>query len=164
MSIVDDLMECAEYGVRRIYAADPKHELMAMFHCRPQSGPDLVIATPWRNEFEKVAVLAKLRTIFRERGIVAYASIGEAWCSMSTTIKPRPDGSIPRFYPGDPPSQQPDRFEVLMIMATDGTTVKSRAWRMKRDSRGRLLDLEPWGEDQPERAPSTRFERLLNED
>jgi hypothetical protein len=81
-------------------------EVQPMWIADTAGGKRMVIGAELRNKDD---VIAGLRELFREQRVVRYAAMMEAW--MVTL----PDHKMPV----SPPSEHPDRREILMIQAGD---------------------------------------------
>ena len=69
-----------------------------------------VYMTPFHGEFEKVLMLAKLRSMFAEHGIIRYAMVCESW-TVERHADALPDDRMP--------SECPDRKERLTVMGVE---------------------------------------------
>lgn len=95
-----------------------------------------LVGTPWRDEKEKYNAHLAMRDFVREREIVAYGFVVEAWLAT------RPPGWRPE--PGKPaprPAEDPNRREVVMAVATNGKTQRFRTWATRRDAAGKVSAL-----------------------
>ena len=136
--MVESLMERSETFVRATLLEDGKPDLPPMAAVVMEGGRVEVIAIPWNSADERGEVLAALRILFQKTNAIAYAIATEAW-------------SIRRDAPFKPGAEQPskakDRVEVVSIIAVDRESAKMRILEMKRNPKGRLIDLTPFGED-----------------
>lgn len=82
-----------------------------------------VCMTPWRSEAEKVAVLERLRSLFRDQGVVRYAHVSEAWTRSFTPeeMRVRGDREV---------SSYDDREERLFMLVVDADEGTWAAYRM----------------------------------
>jgi hypothetical protein len=99
--IIRSLCDEAERFCREFYREHD--ELDPMFLCAETTGKRFVVMVP------KLEGLEGLRQVFREKQVIAYCLITECWASGSAAEK------------HDRPCNQPDRQEVLTIVASDGT-------------------------------------------
>lgn len=97
-----------------------------------------IVACPWHNDIEKQLMLLAVKKRARESGAVALSFVTEAWVARRSRDKPQWDL---------PPSQDPQRREVVFAAATDGKTKASREWQIVRDKPGgRIVSLIDDGE------------------
>ena len=98
------------------------------------------VAVSWADDQQKAVGLARLRHHIHTSDVVAYAFAGEIWTSAAAdrAIDPAAGG----WRPDDRPSKQPDRQEMVQVFATDGVTVRSSWWEMRRDPGGVIQALE----------------------
>lgn len=73
-------------------------------------GQEGYIATPWKSSVEKPVYIAAIRQLFREKGIVAYTFVTEAWVA---TIDPRTQRDLMNVAPRD----RSDRLDTLIVMS-----------------------------------------------
>jgi alkylated DNA nucleotide flippase Atl1 len=95
-----------------------------------------ITATSWTDEREKATCVAMMRARMREEKIVAYSVVAEAWSAV------QPKG----WKVTDPhvrPSEDPQRVEIVLALATDGKETEWRRWRIERNATGRVVALEP---------------------
>jgi len=77
-----------------------------------------------------------LRAKMREWNTVAYSIVVEAWAAQQPKDWKIGDD------PGPRPAQRPERKEVVIAIASDGTEVVSRTWEIVRDWHERVIGLE----------------------
>lgn len=76
-----------------------------------KEGTPHIMITPWANEFEKSAVAAKLREVFKDLNIVRYVLASEVWClNVTEGVK---------YSPGESLEHHPDRHEAVTYTAED---------------------------------------------
>lgn len=90
-----------------------------------------VLAVETGSRYENISQYAKLRQLMRDCGTVAYAWASEAWQA------PGPPGT-PDFTP---PSQHPDRQELVITFASDGVNSLTRLFDIRRDYKGSVVAL-----------------------
>ncbi len=93
----------AEFAVKMF---EKEHHVAAMWIADTAAGKRMVFAAQMTH---KDALVASMRRLFKEHRVVRYAFMTEAWKVMV------PDGRLPAA----PPSEHPDRREILMIQAGD---------------------------------------------
>jgi hypothetical protein len=104
----------------------PADETLLGYFIFAGDGHTTVVHAPWENEQDKYALAAALREMLADpmgkHLVEAYAFITEAWA-----VKLDPD-TDPSLKGVPPPSQHPDREDVLNIWSTqrDGTTKMTR--------------------------------------
>lgn len=112
MTDLKELLKHGEKLSRRMLLVEGVEQLVPMFHLvAPEGGEDQVVGCSWRDPDEKYEQVARMKQLAHKMGAVAALFITEAWMSVQ---KPNVDL---RFI--DPPSQQPNREEVVMIIAID---------------------------------------------
>lgn len=85
-------------------------ELAPVFFVEDGNGDLNILMAPWRSTEEKLAIYQALRKQFSKINARAYLFISEAWMTKMDKGKD---------WDGVPPSESPDRIEVVMI---DGNT------------------------------------------
>ena len=95
-----------------------------------------VLMTPWRDNNEKLLIEMMMKLEMRERKTIAYGIVTEAW------IAKVPEGWTPGEDLPLQPRKNPDRREVVLAFVTDGKTVTTRMWAIKRDWHDRVTSLE----------------------
>ena len=126
MTILKSLIKSAGDLAHKILIEHKQDELMTMFHLvAPGEGKDVVIGTPWKNEREKLQLVAEVKRVSHEMGAVAAMFVGEVWLAEYKT-----GVDITMM---DPTSQQPNRVEAVFAIAIDneGNTVVGQ-WNMMR--------------------------------
>jgi hypothetical protein len=132
MKTLDEMLDVVERGAHRIVEARPR-QLPQIMHGFREVGPDVLVDVAYDGDLQKQLALARVRSIFREHGVKAYAAMAEAWMVQGSTDEPV-DTSVR-------PSQSPRRREVVILSATDGMGAKGRLLGIERDSRGRIRRL-----------------------
>jgi len=105
----------------KLFNDKPAEEtLLGIFVFAGTGGFTVVIRLAWNGPVEKDMAAASLRSMLRHPIIEAYSFITEAWMAKARADEPLKD--MP------PPSQHPDREDVLNIWTTlrDGTTKMTR--------------------------------------
>ena len=108
---LQELFDIAAANAARMFNEDPDHEVLPMWHAVQGNGEHMLIATPWKDDTEKMITVDMLRRVFREHHVKRFAFIVEAWLATLKTKREVDEG--PR------PSEHPDRREVLMVTAED---------------------------------------------
>ena len=131
---LDALLELAGDHARRVLVEMKEAELTPTFLMITDRE---TIFTPalWRDEREKAAILAAVRAIMKKRGVVRYSMVSEAWTAM------QPEGWKPGMPQGPLPGDRPDRKEVVIAIAADKATSKSRTWDIIRGESGSVAEL-----------------------
>jgi hypothetical protein len=131
---LDALLELAGDHARRVLVEMKEAELTPTFLMITDRE---TIFTPalWRDEREKAAILAAVRAIMKKRGVVRYSMVSEAWTAM------QPEGWKPGMPQGPLPGDRPDRKEVVIAIAADKATSKSRTWDIIRGESGSIVEL-----------------------
>lgn len=108
------LFETARDNAKRIFDTD--HSIMPIWHAISANDENLIIATPWSSDEEKDGAILALRDFFREKNVLRFAFVCEAWMTMlnpDETKRATATGDFPRA------SSHPDRREVIRITAED---------------------------------------------
>jgi hypothetical protein len=115
---LDTLLDSAEHVAREV-----------MFKEREQLPPTWIlsdgketkeIATPWRDDLERAIAKIFIADIIKEYKTVAYSFVSEVW--VATETKEEYESGKPYVQP----RHRPDRKEMVMAFATDGTKVVRR--------------------------------------
>lgn len=132
------LTELAEMH-RKSYLVDGIEELMPMFFAQKADGELIIIVAPFNGPDEKYAVLAQLRTMFREMGVTRYAASIEAWAAAQTMD---PEADVHDMSTATRPSQDPNRREIVMnTVCEKGKPALSLMQEIIRDESGAIIDL-----------------------
>jgi len=132
--LITKMLNLAEGAIHR--HVGKKHTLLPVWHVMYQDGHSGVIGTPWGNADEKHKIFDIMRKTFRETQVIAYCLTVEAWASPP--LKPgrvaaiAPNGDINQLRP----SVMPDRVEVFIAAAGDGTSSQMMVWDIRRNKRG----------------------------
>jgi hypothetical protein len=110
-------------------------ELMPTFHMITIEGESMLAPTPWRDEDDKRMMLAALRSIMKDRKVVRYSMVSEAWSAR------QPKDWKPGQDVGPAPGERPDRKEVVIAVAADKARTVSRSWDIVRGESGSIVKL-----------------------
>ena len=130
---LDALLELAG-GHARAVLVDMKDELIPTF-VMIADGETLFAPTPWRDEKDKAKYLGAVRALMKERGVTRYSMVSEAWTAKQS------EGWKPGMPQGPLPGDRPDCKEVVIAIAADKATSKSRTWDIVRGESGAVVDL-----------------------
>jgi len=161
MTVITDLLDAGEKHARNILVKRRDKSLTAMFHLvAPDGRPDAVISTPWGNDLQKQIMVAAVKSQAREMHATAALFLSEAW--MATESIPLTEWHRKRAAEHfTPPSQRPDRVEVVSMIATDGRDTHGRMLQIVRDKPGgRVIDLVRDGPDKTD-MQSWMFEGMI---
>jgi hypothetical protein len=143
---LDELIAGGEEHANKILIEERHKELKPMFHLVSADGKkDALIMTSWADDFEKKLAVAKIKQMSHEMGAVACMFMTEAW--MLSVKSPPGTPNTPWHRDRElarigRPSQSPDRIEVVIIVAGDGSEQRFAALQMIRDKPGgRLISL-----------------------
>jgi hypothetical protein len=105
-------------------------------------GEVTALGIPWDDNFEKTMTKLFLPLEMAKHKTIAYSVVLEVWAaSLSQEEYERgPEELVP-------PSERPDRRELVLAMATDGTSTEWRGWNIVRDALQMVSALEPTKED-----------------
>lgn len=154
---LDDLLEMGEAHARSVLLERKQKSMVPFYHLVTPPGFDhAVVLANWNGEAEKRAMIAGVKELARKLDTVAALWAGEAWVAKYDL----PPGAPRRPPPGRPlPSQDPNRIEVVFIVATDGDETKARLLNMKRGESGRVVALV---NEDPGKPVTAAFGRLLD--
>lgn len=133
---LDVLLELAEKQAHHMLLVERVKQLVPVFVLVSPRDELSIISCPWENDTEKQIMLAALREAAKGMHAVMLSNLSEAWVS-------------PSYGPGvdltktTRPSLHPERREVVIALATDGTNTKSRIFEIKRDWKGKISQLIP---------------------
>ena len=141
---LEELLETGVKHAHRILLEERHKSLSHFFHFVLRDGRHAMMPIAWNGELEKKIALAQARSAAKELDAVMMMGLSEAWA-----LSP-PDGVVHTREEGrawmnrvGPPSEHPQRREVVMIFATDGDRTVATLLHMKRDKPGgKLVGLE----------------------
>jgi hypothetical protein len=128
------MLELAHGQAQNIIVGN-KEQIMPVFMILTGDDKIVFVGTPWDGDDQKDMAVVMLRELMREHKAVAYSFLTEAW------VAPQPKGwkiSDPR---GPAPVDRPDRKEVVLAMATNGTNTQYKSWDIVRDAKGNCIGL-----------------------
>jgi hypothetical protein len=128
---LDRLLRVAEHHARTVLVTAQLGELTPLFHLVCPGTHDLIVQAPFHGDDSKEAAAQEIRELIREHSVTAYMFVSEAWM----IVRSAEAGVSERA------AQAKDRVEVVIAIATDGVDHKLRRWRIKRDKKGRCVDL-----------------------
>jgi hypothetical protein len=100
-----------------------------------------LVPTPWRDEAEKQQYAGAVRALMREKHVVFYSFVTEAW--TATLKREEWDEETDRPLDHIPARERPDRQEVVIACAASKDLVRWRQWRMVREpTTERIIDLK----------------------
>jgi hypothetical protein len=152
------LLDVAETHARAVLVGS-EQQLPPIFDLEGADGQRYIVATPFSGEDaddvigNKDMVARMVRELIREKGVVRYSFLSEAW--MIVRPSSWQDGM------GAPPSEADDRVEVVVALATDGVDYRARRWRIKRDG-AQCIDLVFDSQDEEVSSGGGRFDNLLS--
>lgn len=97
----------------------------------------MIFSTPWRDQLEKDNAHIFIKRKMREVNAVAYSFIAEAWTAVYD--KDFDPNTMDKM---DLPRHRPDRREIVLAEASDGTETLYRHWRIQRDYKNEIFRLE----------------------
>lgn len=113
-----------------------KHDdLMPMFVIhreKPEPATD-IIACPFQNDDEKRVMVINVCLEVVEKGCDAWSFLTESWFAHRGPGAPL----------GPRPSEDPNRLEGVICIASDGKTTELHTWQMVRDEKGVCSQLVP---------------------
>lgn len=137
------LIESGVQHAQRILIEERKPRLSHFYHLVSRDGKSTLIPVAWENEIQKQLTLAGVRAAARTVDAVMAMGIAEGWALHGPPAKNREQANEWMDRVG-PPSESPQRQEVVMIFATDGERTIGKMVRMQRDKPGgRIVALVP---------------------
>ena len=119
---LSDLAEAVAKHCRRV-VEDEGGEVINYILGQTAGGEILCLLVPWGSDIEREQMLKAVREVFRERTVISYLHISEAWRGHNAGLQP---------------SKDPEREECLMIVGVDfaGERV-ARSFTIKRHGNGK---------------------------
>lgn len=128
--ILDTLLATSEFYAQLLIVLEGQ-DLYPTWAMINQKYDPLVHSTPWNSWLEKRLAAAFIKHELARHKAIAYSFVTEAW-----QAKEPKEGE-----PWHGASEVPDRQEIVVAFATDGTTTKWRRWKMIRDGAGKVTEL-----------------------
>lgn len=152
MLTLDELLKMLGTHAHRLLLEEQETELMPIYHI---VGDDqMVIGCPWRNDEEKLAILAEIKKVAHEHNATMIGFLCEMWM-----LRVGPDVDLTTV---DSPSQSPERIEAVLAIATDGMETKVKTWLTIRNKPGgTILSLEPQEEGPADKFTGRMIDGLL---
>lgn len=135
---LNTLLDAGEKHARRVLLLDGNPELLPMFHLvtPKEDEGDIVMACMWRDDTEKQMIVGTVRAKSHEVGAVAVMFIGEAWMLMVDNPGKTPWHMDRALEQAGPPSEHPNRVEIVALTVTDGKESRGRTLQIVRDKPG----------------------------
>jgi hypothetical protein len=131
---LDAMLELAGEHARRVLVEMKQADLMPTF-VMVADEENIFMPAPWRDDDEKRIMLAAARAIMKDKRVTRYSVVSEAWTAV------QPKGWKPGMPQGPLPADRPDRKEIVIAIAADKATSKSRVWDIVRGEGGSVVDL-----------------------
>jgi hypothetical protein len=158
--LLDKLIDLAERQARLVLLELKLGSLMAAWVLMSKSGKLEIVATPWRDEPEKRLYAQMLRAMMRQKHIVAYSFVTEAWTRRLESgewddDRGQPvDGIETRNYAG--------REEVVIACACSKDVARWKQWRIVREATTEVIvDLQEQPLPESESPPESWMTDLL---
>lgn len=120
-----------------------KEEISPFIFIFPREG-EMIPVVPMKGDKEAVSML--VQDMCRRVGAIAGAIVAEAW---SVTFKEERD------WDGTPPSEHPDRVEILQVSLYSKSISRMKAWKIIRN--GKAKSLEEHYEQESQIGLESRF-------
>jgi hypothetical protein len=143
MIALDPLLDSAASGAREILIGTRRELAPIWGLVKEKAGAPGEIdsldlgMTPWRDEAEKRILLASMQARIRTEKIDAYWFVVEAWASRYKA-EDLPDPNNPPIMP----REDPNRREVVVMVACNKAEKRFRAYDIVRDPEGRCVELK----------------------
>ena len=158
--ILNALVDHGVEYVNKILIEDRHKELSPMFHLISRSGKeDAVICTPWGGDLEKKIAVAQVKSMARKIDAQAVCFMTEAWLTKHRVEEPLTPWHARREAQNHPPpSESPERIEIVMIIATNPQNeYASRMLQIVRHKPGgKIVSLVPDAD-----APNVHYESWM---
>lgn len=128
---LEELLDLGEAQARRVMIGT-KETLLPIFHVIYADGTSGVIGTPWESDDEKDEQIAVVKEAMIKGDVVRYSHVSEVWAVFV------PAG---QWNETRRPSEHPDRYEAVVIVACDLRRKLVRSLRTIRDQAGNCTDL-----------------------
>ena len=140
---LEQMIDLAVEHAKNVLIGRADAQITPCFLLESRTGARMLFSTPWRSDIEKQIMTRALGATMRERDILRYSFISEAW--MATM--PRGDLTLEdldkkRFADEEMPRNRSDRIEVVMIMAADKARRLSHVYRIIRGEGGTVVKLD----------------------
>jgi len=141
---LEELIALGEKHVNRILLEQREKEMRPLWHLVTPEGPDLIIMTPWNDDFEKKLAVAQIKHMAHEKEAIAVCFVTECWMVASDKLPSGTpntpwhlDQAMKKAMAGaDRPSQSPNRIEAVMILAHDHSRTIAKGLQTIRDKPG----------------------------
>jgi len=134
---VEALFECQLAQAKRVLLAPDAPadaELVPTWALAKSDGSLMIAATPFGSNLEKDLMVDAIKKLIKLHDVVSVSLLSEAW--MVTQNKPPSGDDLP-------PSERPDRIEVVMISVEDAAGAHVRIWSVERGEGGKVTALTP---------------------
>lgn len=145
---LDELLDAAHKQACRVLINKADEQLVPIWLLVTSTSERMLVATPIYERTDKDLVAIEMRRVMKENQVIMYSLLMEAW--ITTHPKGADLDNVPM------PSQSPNRQEAVIAIACNTDYTKSRSWKIKRNSRGRVTALI----DQESFDSSTLFGRF----
>ena len=129
------------YSMAKKIIEEDNQEVSMVFLAQNDKGEITVAMCPegWRTDAERDALLAKLKVMFKQAGIVRYAHSSEAWC-----LKTNDREELRRVSAERGVHKHPLRSEIYMLVGVDKDRMVHRTWEIVRTPNNtRKLTTQP---------------------
>jgi hypothetical protein len=139
--LLDQLIELAERQARLVLLELKLPKLMPAWVLMDKSRKPEIVATPWNDELEKQLYADILRTLMRQKNVIAYSFVSEAW---TRSLEPGEwDKDSNRPLDGLTAGQHPARQEAVIAYAGSRDLSRWKQWRIVREATTeRIVDLQ----------------------
>jgi hypothetical protein len=140
---LDQLVDSGIKHAKHILLEQRDKQMQTFYTLITDQNEIIMLPCTFNNDFEKDVTVASVKATAAICHAVMALYVAEAW--MLKLPKPLTSWHADRQMENMPkPSQSPNRIEAVLVLATDGTTVRSRSLQMVRDKPGgKLISLVP---------------------
>lgn len=132
---LDRMLDLAEGHARRVLLEKHQADIMPCFLCQRADNEIGILMAPFSNRAEKHAMMLEARKFMRENRVVRYSFMTGGWAAAQP--KDFKAGDDPKLMP----SEDPNRIEVVIALATEGIDTKYREWTLTRGKDGKVAEM-----------------------
>lgn len=133
---IEKMLELAHGQAQNLIVGN-KEQIMPVFLILTGHDEIMIVGTPWQDDDQKDMAVALLRRMMASHQAKAYSFLTEAWVAR------QPKGWKIGDPQGSAPKNRPDRKEVVLAMASNGSSTKYKSWDIIRDQDGNCIELKP---------------------
>ena len=137
---LEELIDGGVAHAMRILVEERHKELQPFFHLVLPNDEMALVPVRWANETEKLIVLKGVRHVAKELKATMVMTMSEAWAVAAPDNIKTLEAGREWLKKQDPPSESPQRKEIVIICATDGERTICRSLRIVRNRHTQKID------------------------